>query len=412
MNTLLVLATSVACAAPLGQAPTSSPATQSAPAVRRSEIRTFADAQAFLQRRAEQIIARCRVFTDDGTAAYLPDDQKNYRAFWLRDFCYMVEGCPGAFQEEDLTRAYRWLSARQQVDGSAPDRVELNGTAVYSPGPVDHPLCTGAVADGPQFMVKLAYAIVRQTRNEELFSETSEKLALGMHWLIHNSETDLITAPEGSSRCSYGFTDTVGKKGDLLFCSLLYIDAATKLSELMRDAGNGGQSQYWEGQAARARAGLETLWDWDTGYYRAASVRCRQPDVWGTAYAVYLGVTTPERSQRIGRQLLKDYDRIIQAGQVRHLPAPLMWESCVTLPGTYQNGGYWGTASGWVYAAMRQADPRRAEQIIIDLARDYEARDAVPEWTNGAKSALTGYAASVATPLEAIRKVASTQAAH
>jgi VIT1/CCC1 family predicted Fe2+/Mn2+ transporter len=47
---------------------------------------------------------------------------------------------------------------------------------------------------------------------------------------------------------------------------------------------------------------------------------------------------------------------IFQAGQVRHLPYPLLWKACwkgCPAPGTYQNGAYWATPLNWVLPALQ-----------------------------------------------------------
>jgi hypothetical protein len=40
-----------------------------------------------------------------------------------------------------------------------------------------------------------------------------------------------------------------------------------------------------------------------------------------------------------------------------------------TETGEYQNGGYWGTPTGWVIAAIHRVDPRAA----ADMAREFVA---------------------------------------
>lgn len=57
-----------------------------------------------------------------------------------------------------------------------------------------------------------------------------------------------ISSAPGEDRCPYGFTDAVGKRGDQLFDSLLFIQAARRLGEMLTalarpdEYQNGG---YW-----------------------------------------------------------------------------------------------------------------------------------------------------------------------
>jgi hypothetical protein len=385
-------------------------ATDIATASSAGEARMTAErAVAFLEQRASEVIRDCRMTADDGAAIYVPDSGKHYRAFWVRDFCYMVEGAPEALPPDELERGYLWLIARQRKDGAMPDRVETDGSATFTPGPRHAPLCAEPVTDGPQFMVKIAQVVVQRTGRLDAFLQTADALEAGLRYLPRKPETGLVHIAMEDSRCPYGFTDTVRKKGDVLFSSILYVEACRILADLFGRADEPERAGRWKVQAERVQAGLETLWDEQSGYYLAASRVCRQPDVWGTAYAVYQGVTDGQRQQRISTQMLADADRILRAGQVRHLPAPLLWEDCRAAPGTYQNGGYWATATGWVYWTIRLTDREAADRILVDLAEDFQRRGYVPEWTTPQTSDLTGYAASVATPLHALRRVSHTQ---
>ena len=81
-------------------------------------------------------------------------------------------------------------------------------------------------------------------------------------------------------------------------------------------------------------------------------------------------------------QTLDDrYDTFVHQGQVRHLPAPEYWERIFKpIPeDTYQNGGYWGTASGWMIEALRTVDPALAEKTFRELIASYR-EEGVLEW--------------------------------
>ena len=366
----------------------------------------FAAASAWIQARADEVARSCRMTAADGTIIWVPDGEQHYNAFWVRDFCTMIEGAPDAFDLDEARRGYLWLLARQREDGAMPDRVEPDGAATYIPGPRDRPIAAEPVTDGPPFMVKICHELVQRSGEVALFQETAGALERGMEWVPRNPETGLVHIPLGESRCPYGFTDTVRKKGDLLFSSLLYWEAAAMLERMWVRAGELDRARHWQAVAERVRAGLETLWDESRGYYLAASLRCRQADVWGTAYAVYLGVPEPARQERIARQLASDFPRWAYAGQVRHLLAPEVWEDCLAAPETYQNGGYWSTPTGWLYRALLQADPALARQLITDLAADFQTRAAVPEWVTPSASALRLYGASLAGPAAALRRAA------
>jgi hypothetical protein len=57
----------------------------------------------------------------------------------------------------------------------------------------------------------------------------------------------------------------------------------------------------------------------------AASGKWRQPSVWGSLFAVYAGIATPEQSDRITRWCIENNHLIVHRGQVRHLPKGVFW---------------------------------------------------------------------------------------
>jgi hypothetical protein len=97
---------------------------------------------------------------------------------------------------------------------------------------------------------------------------------------------------------------------------------------------------------------------------------------------------------------------IAERGQVRHLPAGAYWERFLrdVPPGYYQNGGYWGTASGWLIEALADVDPALALRLFHDLVSDYRERG-IHEWVNGATTHLPNYVASATNPLASVRKL-------
>ena len=114
---------------------------------------------------------------------------------------------------------------------------------------------------------------------------------------------------------------------------------------------------------------LDRLWDAQVGAYRAATGDNAQIDVWGSAYAVYVGYARDERRERLLHFLRDRYEAYVWRGQVRHLLQDETWERLLipVKPGTYQNGAYWATASGWVLYALAQIDMPLARGMLADL---------------------------------------------
>jgi len=265
------------------------------------------------------------------------------------------------------------------------------------------------VADGSQFTVNVAWVTWQHTRDMDLLNHVLPVLCKTMEAVPRNPVTGLVhIAPgDGQERCPYGFTDTVGKQGDVLFCSLLYIQASRRLADLLRAAGQVDAAEQQDKEAERLSAAVRsTFWDQETGLFRAATDRCREPDIWGSAFAVYLKVAGRTQARLVGAYFRNHYAEICQRGQIRHLPGGVYWEHGCKRD-TYQNGAFWATPTGWFIHALAPLDPELARQAVVDLVQDFRERG-VCEWVIGDRTRLPNYVASATLPLQGIRELAST----
>ena len=294
-------------------------------------------------------------------------------------------------------------SAALRPDGAGVDCVKLNGQPIFMPG--GGSLGANPVADGSQFTVDVAWHTWRRTHDRRLLAEIIDKLVATMKAAPRNPKTGLIhIKPGGYDRCPYGFTDTIRKQGDELFCSLLYIQACRQLGDLLEAAGRKTDAKHWRDEAARLVPVLRTtFWDEQIGLFCAATVLCKQPDIWGSAFAVYLDVATPEQAKTIARYFRDHYGEIVEHGQIRHLPGGMYWD-LGWRRNTYQNGGYWATATGWFVYTLDLVDPQLAEQTIIDMVDDVRHRG-VSEWVLGPHLAVMNYLASATMPLAGVERM-------
>jgi hypothetical protein len=105
-------------------------------------------------------------------------------------------------------------------------------------------------------------------------------------------------------------------------------------------------------------------------------------DVWGSALAVDSGAVTGERAARIVEWFGAHWAEVVQDGQVRHLPLGQHWAGHVFWEyDVYQNGGYWGTPSGWVLPVIARNSSAVAEQLVRDAISDCR-RNGINEWHN------------------------------
>jgi hypothetical protein len=220
----------------------------------------------------------------------------------------------------------------------------------------------------------------------------------------------------------YGFCDVVDKRGHDLFCSLLWWESATILASKCKEAGQINKSLNWQKKADWVHQHIiPAFWDANEGLLLAATVRNKQPDIWGSAYAVAIGAVDDSYADRIAESLLSNYDRVVRNGQIRHtLSAAWMHilHECSDYryspignplkqvePGTYQNGGFWATPTGWFAIAIARKDKNKAGKLINDCTEYFKDNDIyecidVNETTgHEGRGRIAGYAASVTNTL-------------
>lgn len=240
-----------------------------------------------------------------------------------------------------------------------------------------------------------------------------DSLIRGMHAVPRNAKNGLVHIRSDLEwdRCPYGFTDSVRKQGDVLFASLLFVQASRQLADLCEVLGRTDGALHWREEAKRVAAKIrDVFWDPKIGLFRAATVKCKEPDIWGSAFAVYLQVTTQDQTMRIARYFKQHYEKIVQKGQIRHLPGGVYWEQAFERD-RYQNGAFWATATGWFAYTLDLVDSNLTDQTIIDLVNDFQERGCV-EWCFGETGQRPDYLTSGTMPLAGIRRVIQRREKH
>ncbi len=269
-----------------------------------SKPMALSEAVAWLEQEADRIIRASVRSMQDGTAAFPPQVGIGYEAFWLRDYAYTVEGSEQSFSDRELVEACRCFVRAIREDGAGVDCVKFDGTPIYKPGYGS--MGENPVADGSQFTVGVAWHAWRRTRDAQLLDEVIDPLVKTLRAVPLNPETHLVRIDPGRpwDRCPYGFTDTTRKTGDVLFDSLLYVQACRQLAELLHEGGRSEEAWQWEEAGRQCTVNIsKTFWDPQAGLFRAATVKCREHDLWGSAFAVWLGVADDDQSAAVAAYL-------------------------------------------------------------------------------------------------------------
>ena len=182
------------------------------------------------------------------------------------------------------------------------------------------------------------------------------------------------------------FCDSIYMTGHLLFASLLRWRAGQQLAELEEALGNSRKAEFWRGGVSAISENLAPTFDEPSrigGWLMAATEIGRQPDVWGTIYALYLGLLKGRRATAARAEIVKALDEgtICYRGALRHVPTnhdaskSSAWDKSVTPHNHYQNGAYWHTPSGWLISVLSRKYPDRARGIFDEMIRQFQEED-------------------------------------
>ncbi|HEY5914043.1 MAG TPA: hypothetical protein VJA21_25935 [Verrucomicrobiae bacterium] len=333
-----------------------------------------------------------------------------YTAYWVRDFAMSVDS--GFITAEELRqhllltcRAQNGPTDRNLADGlhvppwAIPDHINYDGRPTFYPGTYASGEDQGAGAcgrvppiDDHYEFVHIAYTYWKATHDvETLKTEVNgvavfDRLANAFASPTTDPTTGLAQTSEADRAVGFGFCDGETHTGKLLFASLLRYRAAGELIELARAVGRRELVTGYRQAQQAIRANLApTFADPKSvgGWLRASTELSRQADVWGTLFALHLGVLGRADAAAARKTIAGALRRgtITLEGGVRQVPTDMdfskttAWERSMCAINTYQNGGYWHTASGWLIEALWQDDRKLALRVFSEMTAHLRAQD-------------------------------------
>jgi hypothetical protein len=417
--------------------------------------------EVFLAGEARAILDTARLMPGQANGKYrnltpyevhVPGGNMGYPAFWVRDGVMMLES-----DFIQLTELEGWIRLMSSVlrdqdwnvrpgvvvpAFAVPDHINFDGKSTFYPGNYE----TGSKQGGNPFgkypplddHFYYIFAVYYQWKKSgsTAFFRSPIKTAFGEMQLAELCERVYRVAPSdpGTALCvagdvdtenakDFGFCDGVSKSGKLLFTSVLKFVAANRLAEMLSAAGLREKAEPFRSDARKIKAAISPTFlhpspGGKEAWLDSATGVGHQPDVWGSAYAVYSDAVESSTAAKVSRALVRAYREktAVREGCVRSVLSndaanPNGWQKTLSPPGTYQNGGYWGTPVGWYLVAMHKFDEAAAAEMARDymgFLRNHRRPDGLSqswEWFNPdtGRTANPLYVATIALPYGCLR---------
>lgn len=369
---------------------------------------TAATVEASRVRPGEKIDPTLPANTSDETLIR-PGGRKCYPAVWTQDFTIAV---PSGFITTPEMLAHLRLIAhgqngpheRRLTTGAVippyaiPDHVLFDGRAVFYPGTYS----SGEDQGGERWgivpptnnhydFILLAHLIWRTIGQTSFLQERVgdlsllERLRHAFSVPVFDPTTGLIWTDDAHRAVGFIFCDSIYLTGHLLFASLLRWRAGQQLADLEQALGHDADARQLREMVSSIPTHLDTFDEPDRigGWLLAATGIGRQPDVWGTIYALYLGLLNDARADQAKQEIVKALEEgtICYKGAVRHVPTNhdasphSAWERTHMDHNRYQNGAFWHTPTGWLVAVLRQTHPEWAAKIYHEMIAHFRDED-------------------------------------
>lgn len=290
--------------------------------------------------------------------------------------------------------------------GNFPISLTHAGAAgVYVSGCQSDP--TTPTGDGAFIMPQMAKLYYMMSGSISWFHSNKAVLETALN-NVPTSGTNLVTSASLHPWVDWGFQDAVVKTGDVLMGSLLKWRAAQDLVYLCTIDADATCVSTYTTVASNIAASLGTgsaLWDSTDGMFLAATTQNNQIDVFGSAYAVYLGFISGAQQSAISSYLVTNYASLVTNGFVRQSPTAWAVTSSAggcpqaANPNGYDNG-LWAVANKWIYQALKVTSQTQAQQLLVDQASN---SDPAQEWyaTSGGGTGSSPNIASIAPAVRA-----------
>ena len=341
-----------------------------------------------------------------GRTLIRPGARDAYPSFWIRDYAMSLES---GFVTKEEQRLILLLTASTQCDqtwitkggsmvslGAIPDHIRMdNGLPIYFPGTYSYEeQGTSAWGKTPPYcdqfyFIYMGYYFVKNHADKEILKKEIngirliDRMEMAFRVPPTRQDSDIVYTTDDFRGVDFGFRDAQTITGDLCFPSILKYKASNELAGLFDLLGNKKKAEAYRSIAKKIKTAIPRIFVDEGGMLRASTGKSNQQDVWSTALAVYFGVLDGKDREAACNKLAHAYKNgtLAYEGNIRHILTTddfndkTAWEFSAASKNTYQNGAYWGTATGWVCYAIAQVDKRSAEKLAAEYIANLRESD-------------------------------------
>lgn len=307
-----------------------------------------------------------------GSFSYSPGDGYNNEVY-LRDFAMACRSYSEFFTINDINVVLSVFNSTKGGSGQIFDAVVQSGGAHPAGG-----MSTASIDNQYEF-VDLIYQHYQRTGTTTAYSTYKSTILTALAYPNIENNLVKILSEAPWPKVGFGFQDVVASEGYEVMTSVMRYRSLKQLVIMATAAGDSSDAATWQSQADAVPASLETqLWDASRGLFKNASVKNVQHSIPGSAYAVVQGCCSNEVADIISQKLIDMMPGHVDAlagkgcflsGYVRHLPLDENWDTLRAgySLGTYQNGAYWATFTGWVALAIKRVSQYYSNLVYVDL---------------------------------------------
>ena len=340
----------------------------------------------------------------NGLTLFLPSKVGGYNGVWPDDSIYPFIADPSLAVKGELSALLNFLTPSIVEMRQLPDRVEPDGLPILSPGPSDRPPMTDRMP------LHLPGAWVRllsyyQDMGVEIPRKREWSQVVFLSFDLNSFACGLAYSDPQHPAIGFGFMDSVKISGFELMSSLVLYRGLQRAVVLFQDELDASVLARWKQMAQEIRQNLYRLYDSAIGGYVEGSHQGHQFSVWGNGLAYSLAPDDSKR--RIFEFYQKNRSKIFRSGYTRQMAEPSGWEGPGQPKLLYQNGGFWGTGTGYVLPVLYDHDPTAALELANDLVQNLPKVDYC-EWldpVNSTPSGAMGFLGSISVPAIGVRSI-------